>query len=64
MAMTTCRECEREVSTAAKTCPGCGVLRPDAEQARRGMRADIVRVVLIAIAALALLVLVVEVLGV
>jgi RNA polymerase subunit RPABC4/transcription elongation factor Spt4 len=64
MAMTTCRECEREVSTAAKTCPGCGVLRPDAEQARRGMHADIARVVVISVAVLALLVLLVTALGV
>lgn len=34
MAMTTCRECGKEVSTEAKTCPHCGAGRP----ARRSHR--------------------------
>ena len=28
MAISTCKECGREVSTLAKTCPGCGVSNP------------------------------------
>ena len=28
MAMSTCKECGSEVSTLAKTCPGCGVSNP------------------------------------
>lgn len=64
MAMTTCRECQASVSTGAKTCPHCGVLRPDQEQARRGLTADVVRVALISAAVLALLVLLVTVLGI
>jgi hypothetical protein len=30
MAMAKCRECGREVSSQAKTCPNCGVKRPAA----------------------------------
>jgi hypothetical protein len=28
MALTTCRECKKEVSTSAKTCPHCGIKNP------------------------------------
>lgn len=28
MALTKCKECKKEVSTAAKTCPHCGVKNP------------------------------------
>lgn len=35
MAVTPCRECGKEVSTAAKTCPHCGVNRPGDETANR-----------------------------
>jgi ABC-type ATPase with predicted acetyltransferase domain len=33
MAMTTCRECKKEISSEAKTCPHCGVSAPG----RRGV---------------------------
>jgi hypothetical protein len=28
MALAPCRECKKEVSTTAKTCPSCGVAHP------------------------------------
>jgi DNA-binding MarR family transcriptional regulator len=31
MALTTCRECKREVSSVAKACPHCGAPNPDAK---------------------------------
>lgn len=34
MAMTTCRECSREVSTEAAACPHCGARHPYEERAR------------------------------
>ena len=31
MALANCKECEKEVSTSAKTCPSCGVPNPTAK---------------------------------
>ena len=64
MALTACRECAGQVSTAAKACPHCGVLRPDRTQAQRGMTADVVRAALIAAVLLAVVALTVTALGV
>ena len=36
MAMTTCRECDKQVSTEAKVCPHCGTDRPAKKKAKSG----------------------------
>lgn len=38
MAMKDCRECKKEVSTEAKTCPHCGVKNPTQKQTSTGMK--------------------------
>lgn len=37
MALTTCRECGKQVSTDAKTCPHCGTSAPTKKKARGGI---------------------------
>ncbi|MBH1978880.1 MAG: hypothetical protein I8H67_10995 [Comamonadaceae bacterium] len=37
MAMTTCKECEKSVSTDARTCPHCGTSAPAKKKARGGI---------------------------
>ena len=37
MAMTTCRECEKPVSTEAKTCPHCGTSAPAKKKKKGGL---------------------------
>ncbi len=37
MAMTTCKECEKPVSTDAKTCPHCGTSAPAKKKAKGGI---------------------------
>ena len=37
MALTTCKECEKPVSTDAKTCPHCGTLAPAKRKAKGGI---------------------------
>lgn len=56
MAIINCRECDAAVSSTAKTCPQCGIQRPDSVQASRGMTADIIKVVLLSVVGIALVV--------
>lgn len=37
MAMTTCKECEKPVSTGAKTCPHCGTSAPSKKKKKGGI---------------------------
>ena len=37
MAMTTCKECGKQVSTEAKTCPHCGAAAPAKKKAKGGV---------------------------
>ena len=37
MAMTTCKECGKQVSTGAKTCPHCGTSAPAKKKAKGGL---------------------------
>lgn len=37
MAMTTCKECGKQVSTEAKTCPHCGAAAPAKKKAKGGI---------------------------
>lgn len=54
MALQTCRECGREVSTEAEACPHCGVRSPTREAARREVRSSELRWTAVFVALVAL----------
>lgn len=47
MALITCRECGNEVSSAAATCPRCGIDCPSAEVKREQIAGKVVRAILV-----------------
>lgn len=49
MAMSTCRECQRPVSTAAESCPECGAVAPTGRARATRLASLVVAGVLIAV---------------
>ena len=54
MAMTTCKECEKPVSTDAKTCPHCGTSAPAKKKTKGGIGKWLVIVFVIGLVAMIL----------